>query len=593
MKLSGQWVVLVIGLLASVCNLTALQLTGIHSPDPVVVGGKLTFTFTLENDGAAPASGTLFTNRLPPNTVFVSATVTNGTYALSNNVFAYQPDTIPPGDQVVFKMVITPVTAQIVTNLSYWVGPGGELAIAFADVGVASVLPGPKMNVGRAGHKSTLLQDGRVLLTGGLALDDQYIRATASAEVYNPSNEVFTLTEDMNERRQFHSATLLTNGMVLIAGGKFLGAATSGVDVFNPTNGTFTAVASLSVARSSHTATLMPDGNVIFAGGAGSNTLIERFYFTNAQWSVAVAGNLSIPRSGHLATLLDDGKILFAGGGGGSNPFAEEYDPVTGVSTTVAPNGHAVPVVAVAQGKVLLHGSLVQPHLEAEMYSIQSNSFTTLVPPPDPHYDANYLTLSSGEVLISAGIFSFAVDIFDPRTGTFTASYPMAGTRHNHSAVQLLDGRILLTGGYDLEGTLSGDMRSTELYVLRLDQDHDGMDDAWEIANGLDPSRREDSIEDADEDGHTNLQEYLAGTDPQDPNSVMRIETIQKDANNMRIRFTSVSGKRYRVERATDIVDLNWAVVADDLPGTGAAIDVTDPVLPGVGRQLYRVRLLP
>lgn len=592
MKYSFAGRLLTVGLLLGVVDSEALQLTETHAPSPVVVGGKLNYTYTLHNDGATPASGTVFTNRLPPSTVFVSATVTNGTFAISNNVFSYRPDSIQPAEAVVFHMAITPVSAQFITNVAYWVGTNGESDMAVSFVTVTSVLPGPKMKVGRTHHKSTLLRDGRVLVTGGWAFFEQYLRATAAAETYSPSNDVFSLTGDMSERRQFHTATLLDNGMVLVAGGTDLGVATASMDLFDPTNNLFTATVSLGVPRSSHSATRLANGDVILAGGAGTNTLIERFHFTNGHWAIAPAGNLAIPRSGQMADLLPDGRILFGGGGGVANPFAEIFDPVTGTSTPVSTSGHGGPPVAVTQGIVLMHGYIVQPHIQAEMYNSASNSFSTLVPPTDHHQGANYLPLSSGEVLITAGMFTFAVDIFNPRTGAFTPSYPVAGTRYNHSAAQLLDGRILLTGGHDLEGTLSGDMRSTELYAIRLDLDLDGMEDAWEVANGFDPARREDAIEDADGDGHTNLQEYLAGTNPQDPNSVMRIETIQRDAGNMRIRFTSVLGKFYAVESSSNALGNDWGMVQDNIPGTGTAIDVIAPILPEVGRQMYRVRLI-
>ena len=580
-------------LLACAWDSNALQLTGTVSPNPVVVGGKLTFTFTVFNDGATPASGTLFTNRLPPSTVFVSAAVTNGVFAISSNVFSYQPDTLPPGGQVVFKLVITPVTTQLITNLAYCVGSDGELVADFSLTSVTSVQAGPNLNVGRIHHQSILLSDGRVLVAGGEVLEADGARATATAEVYSPSNDLFTLVGNMSTRRQSQTVTLLPNGSVLVAGGKSRGVSATSVDLFDPTNNTFIPTTSLGVARASHTATLLANGDVILAGGAGPGTLIERFSLSNGIAAISPAGNLAVPRSGHVAALLSDGRVFFAGGGGEDNPFAEVFDPASGVSTPVAPGGHGVSAVAVTLGKILVHGYTVQPHVLAEVYSIQSNSFVTLTPPADPHFGGNYLTLRSGEVLMTGGLWTFAVDIFNPRTSSFTPSSPVAVTRYDHSAVQLADGRILLTGGNDLIGTMSGDRRSTELYALRLDFDQDGMDDAWELANQLEPSNRNDAVADADDDGHTNLQEYLAGTNPQDPNSVMRIEITQLDASMMRIRFTSALGKLYRLERTTNVLNDVWGIVADNIPGTGTVIEITDALTTGTTGQLYRVRLLP
>jgi len=577
-------------------NAHALQLTGTHAPYPVVVGGKLTFTFTLDNDEATTAAGTVFTNRLSLSTIFVSAVITNGTFSVSNNVFSYSPDSLPPGGRVVFKLVVTPVTAQPITNRSYWIDSGGNAVGAFALVTVAAALPGPELNVGRVGHLSTLLPDCRVLLTGGLTTEEGFIRASSSAEVYDMAAETFTLVGNMNAQREGHTATLLPNETVAMAGGKYVGVLTASVDLFDPATNGFRATANLSLPRAFHTATLLANGDLIFAGGAGTSTLIERFHFTNGNVSVTSAGNLAIPRFGHLATLLADGRILFAGGGGDDGAFAEVFNLETGISSPVAGGGHLIPAVAISQGKVLLNGYTVSPHIPqyfgTEIYDIQSNSFSTPTPPSNPHRSANSLTLKSGEVLITAGQETYTVDIFNPRTGNFTPRIPVVVNRYRHSAVELTDGRILLTGGYDLIGIQGGDMRTTELYVTRLDLDRDGMDDAWELANQFNPDQRADAIEDADGDGHTNLQEYLAGTGPHDPNSVMRVQTIQKDANTIRIQFTSVLDRFYCVERATTFL-AEWTVVADNIRGTGALVEVTDSASINSSSQLYRVRLLP
>lgn len=581
---------MMVGLLAGVRELSALQLTASHSPASVLVGNKLTLTFTLHNDGATPASGTLFTNPLPPSTVFVSTTVSNAGFSLSNNVFNYAPATIQPGGQEIFSIVVTPVSIQWITNLACWVGADGELVQAGEIIPVISVLPGPRMKIGRASHTSTLLKDGRVLVAGGLAIDT-YV--TSFAETYSPVQNSFTLLNStMTAARSDHTATLLTNGWVLLAGGRTgYNVFTTSLNLFNPTNNVFTAVASLGVARASHTATLLPNGDVVFAGGARTNTLIERFRSANG--TVSTVGNLRVPRSGHVAALLPDGRILFAGGTDSSQAFAEVFDPDTGTSTNVAPAGHNVPAVAVTQGKVLAHGYTIQPDFGAELYDLQANSFIPLVPPSDIHFMGHYLTLNSGEVLITAGLYSVAVDIFNPRTAAFTPSYPLAGMRTSHSAVQLADGRVLITGGYDFDGIMSSDRTSTELYAIRLDMDQDGMDDDWELANDLDPARRADSVEDDDGDGHTNLQEYLAGTGPHDPASVLRIVSSQRLGDTLRIRFSSILGKSYRIERTTNVAGGGWAVVASEIAGTGQLIEYNDTLPSEAEGLLYRVRLLP
>ena len=201
--------------------------------------------------------------------------------------------------------------------------------------------------------------------------------------------------------------------------------------------------------------------------------------------------------------------------------------------------------------------------------------------------------MSNGEVLITAGYYSFEVRIFNPRVGNFISSPALATTRSHHSAVELADGRILLTGGYDFDGITSSDMRSTELYVLRLDSDQDGMDDQWELANGFNPAHREDALEDADGDGHSNLQEFLAGTGPRDPFNVLKIEPPQIVENSMRIRFPTVLGKYYRVERSATEEAEAWEIVSAQVAGDGRTTEIMDPMPLGVTQLFYRVVLLP
>jgi hypothetical protein len=137
-----------------------------------------------------------------------------------------------------------------------------------------------------------------------------------------------------------------------------------------------------------------------------------------------------------------------------------------------------------------------------------------------------------------------------------------------------------------------GSADSCEIAALGVDIDLDGMEDGWELQHGFSPAERADAVQDADQDGHTNLQEYLAGTDPRDSNSVMRITTCQMDAATFRIDFTSVPGKLYRVERASDSQPGDWEAVADNVLGTGGIVRVLDTTRTGSTTWLYRVKLV-
>ena len=117
----------------------------------------------------------------------------------------------------------------------------------------------------------------------------------------------------------------------------------------------------------------------------------------------------------------------------------------------------------------------------------------------------------------------------------------------------------------------------------------DGIAGWWRLqyfGNGLTVTPLSAANADPDSDGMTNLQEFLAGTDPLNPANAFRITAIQKSGNDILIRFTSVSGKSYRVECASNpAVNASWSPVQDNIAGTGAVVSVTDP---GAAVQLHR-----
>src|ERR1043166_1550820 len=142
-------------------------------------------------------------------------------------------------------------------------------------------------------------------------------------------------TDSLNRERYSHTATLLQNGMVLIAGGydTTSGPAFASAELYDPTSRAWTATASLNTARATHTATLLQNGKVIVAGGIDGNYVVS----TNAELYDPGSGiwtstsSLNTARYGHTATLLQNGKVLVAGGfNGNPSASAELYDPASG-----------------------------------------------------------------------------------------------------------------------------------------------------------------------------------------------------------------------------------------------------------------------
>ncbi len=211
------------------------------------------------------------------------------------------------------------------------------------------------MQAPRRQHTATLIShcgcaaDGLILITGGY---DNQFKVLASAELYNPATQKFTAVANMHSPRFRHTATLLNDGTVLIAGGASQMAAETGdinpalntAEIFNPKTGTFTLTKSLmSTYREAHAASLLHDGTVLLTGGQDNHFLIQNnaeiydpvsgiFSPTSNSCAGAPppAGCMSSGRDFHISQTLDDGRVLIAGGVNSqfiTTASAEIYDP--------------------------------------------------------------------------------------------------------------------------------------------------------------------------------------------------------------------------------------------------------------------------
>jgi len=167
------------------------------------------------------------------------------------------------------------------------------------------------MAVGRFLHTATQLQNGRVLIVGGVLTSAS--DPVATAEVYDPATGIFTMTGAMATARERHTATLLSDGRVLIVGGTTSTGASATVEVYDPSTGSFSVTGSMAEARTFHTATPLPNGKVLVAGGGDESSTAE--IYDPATGSFSITGGMEIGRSGHTATLLPNGSVLVAGGG--------------------------------------------------------------------------------------------------------------------------------------------------------------------------------------------------------------------------------------------------------------------------------------
>lgn len=140
----------------------------------------------------------------------------------------------------------------------------------------------------------------------------------------------------------------------------------------------------------------------------------------------------------------------------------------------------------------------------------------------------------------------------------------------------------------------AGHFGSSGTFVVEsnADVDADGLPDSWQIkyfaANGAGRGPNDDP----DGDGFSNYQEFRAGTDPLNGNSAIRISEIRIFNHDVSIRFQTLFGKAYRLERSVDPAGGLWVPVASFVPGTGGPAQIVDPSAGSLSNRFYRVRLL-
>ena len=312
--------------------------------------------------------------------------------------------------------------------------------------------------VARTNETATTLQDGRVLVLGGL---DANQRQVATAELYDPATGTFTATGSMSTARQDHTATLLSDGRVLVVGGynppisqttvvqtvayRPLSGGTSqpaamtngqgrlaSAEIYDPKTGAFTPTGSLHRARMAHTATLLKDGRVLIAGGMVDPAVTSAEIYDPATGKFGLSGSTPTSLWLHTATLLQDGRVLITGGRASDDSIystAYVFNPKTGKFTktgSMTANRQEHTATLLPNGKVLITGGL-------SGQSMTANASST-------------------------------AELYDPKTGKFTAAGTMTAARMDQTADLLPDGRVLIAGGIYIGSEGGTPVTSAELY---------------------------------------------------------------------------------------------------------------------------------
>ena len=193
-------------------------------------------------------------------------------------------------------------------------------------------------------HTATTLPNGSILVAAG---EDPVSDLTiAESELYDPGTGTFSPTGSVNIDRAWATATALPGGEVLLAGGfqslgPFIALILGDSELYDPILGTFSFTGVMSSGRTTHTATLLLDGTVLVAGGVGQFAGLgpeAEIYDPGTGMFSPTAGAALVREYWHTATLLANGRVLLAGGlvGGAATNISELYDPTTGTFAPTA-----------------------------------------------------------------------------------------------------------------------------------------------------------------------------------------------------------------------------------------------------------------
>ena len=238
------------------------------------------------------------------------------------------------------------------------------------------------LNIGRENHSATLLPNGDVLIAGGYY--SYYGVCLYSSELYDPANETWTTAGSLNFAREYHTATLLPNGRVLVIGGyngSSNGSALGSTELCDATSGDWTFSGALQTAPQYHTATLLPTGKVLIVAGQNGGNVAQ--LYDPITGTALLTGSLHFVRYNHTATLLPNGQVLVPGGNYGYYPYpalssSEIYDPVAGIwpiTNSMTANRVQHTSTLLPNGKVLVAGGYYSPPGSAELYDPASSTW--------------------------------------------------------------------------------------------------------------------------------------------------------------------------------------------------------------------------
>lgn len=277
----------------------------------------------------------------------------------------------------------------------------------------------------------------------------------------------WTTTGDMMVGRHNHTASVLLDGRILVAGGQYgpLGSIVflASAEIYDPDTGTWSAASAMNGPHTSHTSNRLFDGTILISGGALDSTAnlatAERYDPAQGTWTESLMPSV---HAYHAAVVLMDGQVLVAGGVNGNNTgkqsSADLYDPATGAwsstgSMADARSDHTLSVLH--SGQVLAVGGKGNGTtlLTTELYDPDTKAWSSAGPMNEMRNAHTASVLPDGRVLVAGGqqpgsVFLNKVELYTPGAG-WSQAPNMNDKRKRHTATVLSNGAVLVAGGED------------------------------------------------------------------------------------------------------------------------------------------------
>nr|WP_295901924.1 kelch repeat-containing protein [uncultured Bdellovibrio sp.] len=335
------------------------------------------------------------------------------------------------------------------------------------------------LSQGRLNHTATALQDGKVLIVGGAINNGASTTCLNTSALYDPASNTWSAAASLATGRCYHSATLLSDGRVMVIGGRTENSVALGIsnylssaEIYNPATNTWTAAASMTASRGYHSAVLLKSNKIFVVGGRNTSGLLTTALYNPSANSWAAGPSLTKSRKDHTATLLPEGKVVIIGGVDDTGVILSDttlYDPSSGASGAFS-NGASLAIARKSHTATLIGdrvfvigGSTTSTAFkDTVIYDPSINQWQTFA---DLKSGPRYLHTANiaGQYLVVLGGLSETTYLFPVNTpeklniSTFIwkSEGNMSASRFIPAAALLNNGKVFVSGGVSTEPTLN------------------------------------------------------------------------------------------------------------------------------------------